>query len=656
MMYEPTTSKERAGFLSGRLITVLIIAFSGILAVSPGWSEAQSPDELRARYPGEQAVVLDYSMNYTISIKDGLPQVLSDETQQILYLSSASGAYLSRFGFTHSSFHELQQYEAYTRTLSDKKIKVTDFKTTDSKSEGVFYDDVKQTTFDFPAIGAGSVGTLHVTELHKDAHLLSPFFFYRGIPVVRGTLSISCPREMSIKYKLMGIDTGRIAFRKESRHGTITYTFTAKDCPAEKSYPDAPDNNWYSPHVVFYIEKYQDEKGNTVPWLGSPDDLYKLDRSYLSSINKETGAALHRIVDSLTNGARTQEEKARRIYSWVQQNIKYVAFEQGMEGFIPRDANLVCSRRFGDCKDMSSILTVMLNTAGVPAYYTWIGTRNLPYTYMETPLPLVDNHMICTILLNGNYIFLDGTDPSCIFGMPSQGIQDKQALVAINDSTYKILTVPIPDKEKSQLTDSTFLELTPGGLKGNIVLNMTGYYSMHMHAMLSHTQEKDKEEYLKGRFDRGSNKFRLDTFLVGDLSDKSHIRLKAQFTLQDYAKHIGDDWYLNMNLFKFYEHEEIDYPKRTMPVEFNFHYKKKYVVVLKIPPGYQVSYLPKSKSYHNDVWGFDCTYTQTGDNLVFTQEFGNDHLLLWADKFPAWNKVLENLFPLYKETVGLSKK
>jgi len=29
------------------------------------------------------------------------------------------------------------------------------------------------------------------------------------------------------------------------------------------------------------------------------------------------------------------EEKARRIYSWVQQSIKYIAFEQGMEGFVP---------------------------------------------------------------------------------------------------------------------------------------------------------------------------------------------------------------------------------------------------------------------------------------------------------------------------------
>jgi hypothetical protein len=348
--------------------------------------------------------------------------------------------------------------------------------------------------------------------------------------------------------------------------------------------------------------------------------------------------------------------KARRIYNWVQQHIKYIAFEQGMEGFIPRDANLVCSRRFGDCKDMASILTVMLNTAGVPAYYTWIGTRELPYRYSETPTPIVDNHMICTIKLGDRYIFLDATDPDCIFGMPSEGIQDKQALVAVDDSNYKILTVPIPEKDRNVLVDSTFLELTDQGLKGKIAINLSGYYSMEMHGRLSYTNENEMEEYMKNRLSRGSNKFKLDSFAIGDRSDKDHIRLTGSFTLQDYAKHLGDEWYLNLNLFKLYEHEEIDFPKRKMPIQFDFLSRKKLVIVLKMPNGFQTGDVPEGKSFHNDVWGFDLKYEKTANTIVLTQEFDNDHLLLQPAQFEPWNKVLEQLFPLYKESVSLAKK
>ncbi len=140
-----------------------------------------------------------------------------------------------------------------------------------------------------------------------------------------------------------------------------------------------------------------------------------------------------------------------------------MAFEQGMEGFIPRDASLVCARRFGDCKDMSSILKIMMQYAGIPSYFTWIGTRDLAYNFSDLPLPLVSNHMICTIKLNGKYIFLDGTDPNCVFGFPSWAIQDKEAMISINEKEYKILRVPIVEKSENTETDSTWLELTRNG-------------------------------------------------------------------------------------------------------------------------------------------------------------------------------------------------
>jgi hypothetical protein len=629
------------------------------LCLFAGWPlcvSAQSAEALQQKYPGENAVILNHSIFYKISVQGGQPLVQSEETHQILYLSASSGAYLSKYGFTHSSQHELQQYAAYTRTAADKKIKVDNFTTTDSKSNGIFYDDVKETSFDFPDIAPGAVGNLQLSLLHKDPHLLSPFYFTRQIPVVNAELKISFPKEMSLKYVVKGEHADKIVFTQEERHGETVYTFHVRDMDGEKAYADAPDDDWYATQVIFYIEKYRNESGQTVHYLSNPDDLYKLDRGFLTNINKTVSPELKRVVDSLCSDAAGTEEKARKIYSWVQHNIKYIAFEQGMEGFVPRDANLVCSRRFGDCKDMSSILTFMLRTAGVPAYYTWVGTRDLPYTYVETPTPIVDNHMICTIRLKDQYIFLDGTDPNCVFGMPTEFIQDKQALVAIDDSTYKILTVPTPPKETNQLTDSTFLELTDQGLRGRIGVDLTGYYSMRLRGTLSSINEKNYHDYMKDRLHRGSNKFQLDSFDVVNGDDKEHSRLRGSFTLQDYAKHIGNDWYLNMNLFKFYVHEEIDYPKRTMPIEYNFLNKQKYVVTLKIPEGYQVSYLPAGKSYHNAVWGFDLRYEQKGDLLVLTQEFDNDHLQLRADQFADWNKVLENLFPLYKETISLSKK
>ncbi|HTL08770.1 MAG TPA: DUF3857 domain-containing protein [Chitinophagaceae bacterium] len=627
-----------------------------LLLFSCGVASSQRMEEVKSIFPGEDAVVLRHSVAYELSVKNGQPNAESRERDEIMYLSSNAATYMTKYSFYQSGFHELQGYQAFTKTADGKKIKVTDFKTDNSTSGGIFYDDVKETTFDFPALNPGAVGNLEVNQLHKDPRLLSPFYFTRGVPVMQAELTITCPKEMLVKYVLKGNDQDKIHVNIEQRRSETVYTFKANNLPGERPYADAPSRAYYAPHVVFYIEKYKNDKGELIPYLSSPNDLYRMNYSFLKGINTTLSPELKQVVDSIVSGLSSTEEKARRIYRWVQSNIKYVAFEDGMGGFIPRDASLVCTRRFGDCKDMSSILTVMLKAAGVPAFYTWIGTRHLPYSYEETPLPIVDNHMITTILLQDKYLFLDGTDGNCVFGMPSAMIQGKEALVAINDTSYKILTVPVPPKETSTLVDSTLLTLTPNGLKGKIHLSLTGYYAMDLHSIITNSNANDQEKYFKSRLTRGSNKFRLDSFSVARITDFNKVELFANFDLQGYARKIADDWYLNMNLFKLYEHEEIDYPKRKMPIEFPFLYQKKHVVALAIPEGYTISALPASKHYSNDVWGFTIDYTVKNNQLILTQQFDNDHLLLSPDKFQDWNKVLENLFPCYKEIVSLTKK
>jgi hypothetical protein len=172
-----------------------LMALAAMLGLSYA-AQAQSVDELKRRFPGDDAVMLHSSAQYKIRIKDGQPYVESKESQQLMYLTANAAAYLSQYGFGHSSFHEVKEFEAYTQTADKKKIKVTNFKTSSSKSDGVFYDDVQETMFDFPAIGQGATGNLNLQIVHKKPYLLSPHYFGRSIPVVNDELKISFPRDV----------------------------------------------------------------------------------------------------------------------------------------------------------------------------------------------------------------------------------------------------------------------------------------------------------------------------------------------------------------------------------------------------------------------------------------------------------------------------
>ena len=615
----------------------------------------QSVDDLKNNFPGEQAILKKHTVHYTFRLKDGEPYAESKEVQEMLFLSD-NAAYLSRFAFYQGSFDTIENYEAYTVTPAGKKIAVKDFKTTANRSRSVFYDDIKETSFDFPAVTTGGIGHLEYTSVHKNLKLLSPHYFSHGVPMLNGELKLTFPKEITIKYQVLGDQKEKVEFTSESSRKETTFTFRVNKLEKDQDYADAPGNPYYALHVIFYIESILDQKGQVLKWLGGSDDLYKFYRGFVNNINKEISPELKKITDSLVQNASSGEVKARKIYQWVQQHIKYVAFENGMEGFIPRDASLVCNRRYGDCKDMASILTKMLQYAGVPAYFVWIGTRILPYEYTTVALPIVDNHMICAVKLDTGFVFLDGTDSRCVFGIPSGHIQGKQAMVGLSENEYKIVRVPVIEKEKNVYADTTFIKLTDKGIQGSIRIGMTGYFAMDMYRSMNQTNDRSKEKFINNFLGRGGNKFKVNKYEIIDTGDPNSYNITGQFELEGVDRKIGDDWFLNLNFQKLFEHQEIDYPRRKLPVEFDFKSERQYVTVLEIPEGYKLSYKPESKRYKNEVWGFELLYEEKKNQVILTQNFENNDLLLPVVKFQAWNKVLENLFPAYKETISLSKK
>lgn len=617
-------------------------------------NHAQHIDDWKKIFPGAEAVYANMSNHVKIDLENDSLTATSEHSEDLVYLTENGVKMMSRGFIYHSSFNVLNKWDAYTQVAGVRKIKVTDSKTINSHADWIFYDDAKQTMFDYSGASVGADSHLEYEIQHTDAHLLSPFYFDRYFPVVNGELKISFPENISVKYVVKGNHAKEVKFEEQRKKGKVTYTFSVSNFQDDKRYPDAPEAAYYATHVIYYVDKYKNAKGQWINFLSNTDDLYNNSYNFIKGVNKDLGNSLKNTTDSLVAGITSQREKAKKIYQWVQANIKYVAFEEGMGGFVPREANTVCNRRFGDCKDMTSILTAMLNYAKIPAYFTWIGTRDIPYDYTEFPLAIVDNHMICTIKLDNNYIFLDGTASSCEFGVPPYQIQGKQAMISLGENEYKILRVPEMEKTYTRYYDTTFLELTDRGLSGNIHIKMTGYMAINLRDALSVQNEKEHEDYFKDRFQRGSNKTKLSDFKVE--KENNDFVIRAKIEIPDYAKKIGDEWYLNMNLFKWYEHAEIDYPKRKIPIEFDFKKTARYVTVLKIPDGYRAGYIPAGKTYHNDVWGFDMTYEEKSGQLILSQEFDTEQLMLYPDKFEAWNKVLENLFPLYKESILISKK
>ena len=639
------------------MLTPLLLTV--VLQVLSNCAWAQTLDEMLKLYPGKTAIFSNIHRDVEIMINKGMPYAKATEVSEMLILDDKANGIYNKDKVYHSSFNELKKVEAYTAVPdgnSTKKMKVSEFKTQSSPSSGIFYDDVKETAFDYPKVIKGSVTHVETEHYNKDIHFISPFYFSSYLPVANATFSLTFPEDMDIRYIIKNDEKKNITVTESKKGRKKTIEFSAKGINNNDYFADAVSHSYYAQHVIVYVTQYKYD-GQVVPVYNTVAELYKWNSSFLKDINTTASALLKQVADSVCAGKTTEWDKAQAIYHWVQNHIKYVAFEAGLEGFVPRQAEDVCTKRYGDCKDMASLLTALLNASGLKAYFTWIGTRSIPYSYTEVPLPISDNHMISAVKVDNKWIFLDATDPNCIFGFPSSSIQNKEALIGISADKYELVKVPVMVSSKSIIVDSTFLTIDKKILKGFASVDYVGYYGSDVYNSLLYNKGDDERVYARRRMAKGSNKFIMKDYKISfpDPANKS-ANIKSNFEIPDYVKSIDDEMYINLNLEKLFGYTVTDTAKRKMAIENSFLMNIRQVHLLKIPEGYALEHLPKNISVSNNVVDFSIEYKQVKDQVIATQNYTIKQLYIEVADFTKWNEAITKVSPAYKEEIVLKKK
>src|SRR6185312_1102221 len=313
-------------------------------------------------------------------------------------------------------------------------------------------------------------------------------------------------------------------------------------------------------------------------------------------------------------------------------------------------------RRFGDCKDMASTLIEMMRIAGLKAYQTWIGTRDIAYTFREVPSPMATNHMICSYIENGRIYFLDATAKYAPFDFFTSMIQGKEAMIGMGPNKYQIVKVPIIDTDKNELVDSTRLIIENNQIRGDGKFIAKGYGKIDICERLLNYENKEKKDLLVALLGKGNNSFRIDSSSFRNLADKDKdLNIQYKFEINNYIKRDDKDVYINMLLSKKYQNDLIE-NDRQAPREFEYKNIDKSVNTLQIPDGYKVSSIPDSSSYKNPLFGFKVNYRVKGQTLICQSYIYTNTLMLNMGDFVQWNKMIHQLSKAYNETVTLTKQ
>lgn len=607
------------------------------------------PEASRIRLHQETIITIE-------ATKEGL-EINQEFIEEDLYLNEAA-TYNSKNTLNFSAFFELNEVKASTLSYENNvyvEKEVEKFTQKDDLNSS-FYDDTKSLNFVYPNLKKGSKSTLKYSQKIKNPRFLTPFYFGEYYPVKKNKVTIITDKNVNLEFRKFNISDDKIKFTKEEKRKKITYTWEVNDQKEFDFEANTPTFKTILPHIVPIITSYKIKKENK-QLLGEVSDLYNWYYSLVENVNTEApDKELVSLVHKITANKKTELEKVKAIYYWTQQNIKYIAFEYALGGFIPRESNEVFRKKYGDCKDNSSILYRMLEIAGVKGNLTWIGTRDIPYTYKEVPTPVVDNHMILSYENNGRTYYLDATGRYIKFGIPTSFIQGKEALVSYGKE-FKIKKVPIIDAKINAVIDTTAIKIENGSVLGTSKISISGYPKIDLFHNLEdeNSQTKLKQLY-NSKFVKGNNKFLINTFKE---TNKYHYDndfiVDYDFEIKNYAKKLGDEIYINLNLNKDISYFKTD-KKRENAIEFDYKRYFSYTTKLEIPKGYKVDYIPEAVKVSSDFLTSEITYSEKENHVIYKHTITLNFLVLSLEQQKIVNKQIKKIEKNYKEIVVLKKE
>ena len=151
-------------------------------------------------------------------------------------------------------------------------------------------------------------------------------------------------------------------------------------------------------------------------------------------------AELKAKVAELIAGKTSEEEKVRAVYGYVSMQIRYIGVAFGIGRYQPHRASEVLENQYGDCKDKHTLLAAMLTVLGLHPNAVLIGAG---IRFNEAvPSPAAFNHLITTVQVNGQQVWLDSTAEVAPYRMLSYPIRDKQALVIPENDAAKVERTP----------------------------------------------------------------------------------------------------------------------------------------------------------------------------------------------------------------------
>ena len=497
-----------------------------------------------------------------------------------------------------------------------KKIKKNDFKDVSAVSGGTLYSDSRVKYLDYTPVNYPyTLEYSCVTSTSNTAFIQSfmPINDY-FLSIEKSTYQINFPIDLTIRTKQKNFKD--FDLKAEKRDGVFKYQVENIQAINPEQY--GPEFFNILPMVLitsneFTLEGVRSEVEN---WNEFGKWMYHDLIKQTHDLSENTIAMIKDLVKDEPNNIA----KAKKIYQYVQDKVRYISVQVGIGGWKPFNASEVDDLGYGDCKALTNYTMALLKAVGVESHYTVVYAGDSQRSFETDFAAMQGNHVILNIPTAHDDIWLECTSQKLPFGFIGDFTDDRDVLVITSEGGEIKHTKKYKVEESVQTITGRYTISNTGSINASVIVSSKGIQYDDKYWLETQTK-RDLDEYYKKRWSY-INALSINNINIDNNKNEIEFIETINFEANNYAKKVGDRMLLTVNALNRSMHVPDKYRDRKLPVKIKRSFKDVDEFEVKLPSGYKVESLPKDEIVETKFGKYKMKVVEKNDStLLYNREF-----------------------------------
>jgi hypothetical protein len=453
------------------------------------------------------------------------------------------------------------------------------------------------------------------------------------ISVQQASYSLIYPPALKPRYKTLNVSVKPV--EENMSEGFQKTSWRIENLKPIKFEPMGPSPGSLVPQVMAAPSKFEFDG-----YMGSMDTWQDFGK-WISSLNKGRNnlpEATKLKAKELTANLKTTEEKAKALYTYLQNKTRYVSIQLGIGGFQPFEASVVDQTGYGDCKALSNYMVSLLDAVGIKSNYVLInaGERAAPISVDFSSSQF--NHAIVAVPNGADTLWLECTSQTNPFGYQGTFTGDRKALMITNDGAKVVKTIQYKGEQNTQFRSAEVNVLANGDATAKVKTTYSGlqYENDDLNFFLDNQYDEQKK-WLQKNTEIPS--FDIAAFKMTNQKDKVPSAIVAvDLGLRRFATVSGKRLFLTPNLMNrsSFVPEKVD--ERKTKVVRRMAYVDIDTIKYRLPEGIYPEYMPQPIKITSRFGEYESTFTLDQDRLIYIRK-----LKMNKGEFPpeSYNELIE---------------